>query len=84
VGSSEALHVDSDRNVPGRFIYLSEHRDFSPFCSVQGTMIVMYYIYFNVARRYRGQNEFVHSDNERKWCGVMKFSLFVQAASDPG
>ena len=44
----------------------------------------MYYIYFSVARRYRGQNEFVYSDYELKWPGVMKFSLFVQAASDPG
>ncbi len=44
----------------------------------------MYYIYFSVARRGRGQNGFVSSDNELKWPGVMQLSLFVQAASDPG
>ena len=44
----------------------------------------MYYIYFSVARRGHGQNGFFRSGYELKWPGVMQFSLFVQASSDPG
>ena len=50
--------------LPGVFMYLPERCGGMPFCSVQGTMVVMYYIYFDVARHCRGQNGSVRSDDE--------------------